>query len=222
MQIHTILDHLNLTNIYLLCENGQAIAVDPCSFDSVNCYIQKNELALSHLLLTHEHYDHIRGADGLRARYGCTMISSKACSDRLEDPHTNFSAYAEQFEEFKKYKSPEKVEAFSCRKSDIAFEQALWLHWQGHTLKLFETPGHSKGSISILVDEKLLFSGDSLLSEEHTILGFPGGSKKDYNGITLPLYQRLSPEVVVYPGHGDGFLLGEQLSKLGRPMRLDH
>lgn len=58
--------------------------------------------------------------------------------------------------------------------------------WEGHSLLLKETPGHSKGSICIILDERYLFSGDSLVTGYPTVTRLPGGSKQEYEAVTLP------------------------------------
>ena len=67
---------------------------------------------------------------------------------------------------------------------------------------LKETPGHSKGSICIFLDEKVMFSGDTLVTGFNTIVRLPGGSKKDFYSITIPYLKQLDEDIVVYPGHG--------------------
>ena len=76
-------------------------------------------------------------------------------------------------------------------------------------IKCVEMPGHSTGSIGIIIDNKLFFSGDSLLKNVHVTTSLPGGSKKDYRSITVPLIKALPNETLVYPGHGESFILGE-------------
>ena len=72
-------------------------------------------------------------------------------------------------------------------------------------------PGHSQGSCCILLNNKVLFTGDSLLAEYPVITRFPGGSSKDYKNISLPFLKSLNPNLVVYPGHGKSERLGNIL-----------
>jgi glyoxylase-like metal-dependent hydrolase (beta-lactamase superfamily II) len=70
------------------------------------------------------------------------------------------------------------------------------------TLKVLETPGHSKGSISFHIeDEKALFSGDVVFTDGGVgRWDLPGGDLKTLmNTISRFLEMDL---VALYPGHG--------------------
>lgn len=104
--------------------------------------------------------------------------------------------------EIQEYVRNMKIQPYAC-KADSTFEEEEQRTWEGHSLLLRETPRHSKGSICILLDERYLFSGDSLVTGYPTITRLPGGSKKEYEAVTLPYLKSLNPELMVYPGHGD-------------------
>lgn len=70
------------------------------------------------------------------------------------------------------------------------------------------TPGHSGGSSCVELGH-YVFSGDSLLKEERTILRFPEGEKEKYENITLPYLRGLGKETIIIPGHGDPFRITE-------------
>ena len=72
-----------------------------------------------------------------------------------------------------------------------------------------EVPGHSAGGNFIFLNDNILFSGDILLDESVPAAKFPGGSKKAFANITLPYINSLIPDIFVYPGHGDAFVLNE-------------
>lgn len=105
-------------------------------------------------------------------------------------------------EETQEYVRNMNIQPYSCE-ADRTFDGECRMSWEGHSLWLKETPGHSAGSICILLDEKILFSGDSLVTGHPTILRLPGGSKKNFKMITIPFFESLDSELVVYPGHGE-------------------
>lgn len=94
------------------------------------------------------------------------------------------------------------IQPYSCEADEIFNGKKEW-NFESHKIVMQETPGHSKGSICILVDEEILFSGDTLVTGHETILRLPGGSKKDFASITLPYLESLDREIMVYPGHGE-------------------
>lgn len=64
-------------NFIYLCRYGgkEAFVVDPGSARAVEAEIKKQKIELTHILLTHHHFDHTGGAAELKAKYGCEVIS---------------------------------------------------------------------------------------------------------------------------------------------------
>ena len=70
--------------------------------------------------------------------------------------------------------------------------------------KFFNTPGHSPASICFLIETNL-FTGDTLLFNQKTILKVPKGSRKDLEESINFLSSLKGYCLRVYPGHGDDF-----------------
>ena len=71
----------------------------------------------------------------------------------------------------------------------------------GLTLRVMETPGHSRGSVCLLVEgQGVIFSGDTLFRGNCGRCDFPGG---DYRAMLRSLARlgRLEGQYRVYPGH---------------------
>lgn len=196
------------SRMYILLENKKALIIDPCVSDEALQLLKENDVTEILVLLTHEHYDHISGVNWLRERFSSVnALCSSACAAALPSPSKNLSNFWEilfvgKDKETQEYVRNMNIQPYSCT-ADDTFESEHKLSWEGHSLFLKETPGHSKGSICILLDGDILFSGDSLVTGYPTITRLPGGSKKDYAGITLPWFQSLDPSIMVYPGHGE-------------------
>ncbi len=81
----------------------------------------------------------------------------------------------------------------------------------GATMQVIHTPGHTPGSICLLLGG-VLFSGDTLFP------GGPGASRnndllqQEIASITSRLYS-LPPETMVLPGHGPGTTIGESIAE---------
>lgn len=196
------------SRMYILLENTKALIIDPCVSDEALQLLKENNVTEILVLLTHEHYDHISGVNWLREYFlSVNVLCSLACATALPSPSKNLSNFWEilfvgKDKETQEYVRNMNIQPYSCT-ADDTFVGEHKLSWEGHSLFLKETPGHSKGSICILLDEDMLFSGDSLVTGYPTITRLPGGSKKDYAGITLPWFQSLDPSIMVYPGHGE-------------------
>ena len=72
-------------NFIYLCRyaQGKAFVVDPGDARSVEAEIQKQALKLTHILLTHHHFDHTGGVAELKTRYDCEVVGSTHSSVRL-------------------------------------------------------------------------------------------------------------------------------------------
>ena len=201
--------------MYLLCENRQGIIIDPFTSEEAFCWIAERITKLDGILLSHEHYDHISGTSALREKYKCPVICGERCMERLGDPTKNFSRYLNAYASLQTAENiPEKMllkqDYTTC--GDWSFRQNTEIVWQKQHILLTETPGHSPGSICILVNNRMLFSGDTLLPQKGAMTRFPDGSKSDDRPIALPYLRSLPPDTIVYPGHGKRFLLGEHPS----------
>lgn len=194
--------------MYLLLENKKALIIDPCISEKALQLLEENDVTETLVLLTHEHYDHISGVNWLREHIPSVhVLCSSACAKALPSPSKNLSNFWEilfvgKDKETQEYVRNMNIQPYSCT-ADHTFEKEHELSWEGHTLFLKETPGHSKGSICILLDGQILFSGDSLVTGYPTITRLPGGSKKEYAEVTLPWLRSLTPSIMVYPGHGE-------------------
>ena len=81
------------------------------------------------------------------------------------------------------------------------------INWMGHVLNLFEVPGHSQGSIGILIDDTDFFSGDSLMENSEIELRMPGGSRKKWKETGSKRIEALPNGIRIWPGHFNGFIL---------------
>lgn len=210
MDIQRLATPLLGANMFLLSEGDRAVVIDPCAGEEGRTFLRDHAVIVDFAVLTHEHYDHISGSNWLRQTYGCPVICSRACADRIGDPRTNMSRYWESLCQLhgREADVPSGLSGDYRGVADLTFEGPWELEWQGHLLLLKETPGHSPGSICVLVDGHILFSGDSLTGECPTILRFPGGNKSAFRARTVPWLRSLPESVMVHPGHFESFRLG--------------
>lgn len=118
---------------------------------------------------------------------------------QLGNPHKNLSEYYEilfsgKDEKTQEYVKNMNIQPYSCEADEIFNGKKEW-NFESHKIVMQETPGHSKGSICILVDEKILFSGDTLVTGHETILRLPGGSKKDLPVLHYRIWSHLTEKL---------------------------
>lgn len=193
-----------MCNVYILESDGRYIVIDTTK-ENIGIDFTK----IDYVILTHEHYDHISGVNYFHEKSNAKIICSSVCGVNIQNSNINFSAI---FRETFQIRTSEGVSSeiqsinYTCT-ADITFKNDFYLHWQGHELYLFETPGHSAGSICIIVDNKYLFCGDSLFKDYATATRLPGGSTKAWKYVSFPNINTLSKDLIVYPGHSDDFVL---------------
>jgi len=91
----------------------------------------------------------------------------------------------------------------SLAKKDIGVKDGQTLNVGNLTLKFIHTPGHSLESMCIVVDQTALITGDTLFIGECGRVDLPGG---DPNALfdSFNKIRKLSPTLIVYPGHDYG------------------
>ena len=205
LEIYVFTYELIDSKMYLILGRDSAVVIDPNVSDDAARLLREHHIQKVNILLTHEHFDHISGLEWFRKRFDCTVYCSEACDRGMQSPIRNGSKHFKALfidKEEEKLKEASAIKPMIC-KGDIIFHESKKLLWEGHNLTLIETPGHSPGSICISLDDRCLFTGDSLLKDELVITRLPGGSRAEYEAKTRPFLESLGKDVYVYPGHGE-------------------
>ena len=197
MTITRFVNQLMSSNCYLLEESNHCIVIDPGSEKSEEIieFLRQHDLELDYILLTHEHSDHTWGVNSLlEYAPSALVICSVACKDELP---TTSQAY------FKFYYNDEDYH-YNVKRVDKTIEEIDYhLLWNRQSLNFISTPGHSRGSICITIND-LIFSGDTLMQSK-PFMNKRDSNWTDYaNSISL-LLNSCSQDTMVYPGHGDPF-----------------
>lgn len=204
IEIRRYVSELLSSNMYVVVEGKHAIVIDP--FDDVS---PGQGLLIDKIILTHEHYDHISGVNTWKKATKAKVLCSLPCATNIQNPRKNLADHFKEFCELQTWivldEIPTSDPTYSCE-ADETFEKEMQLFWEGHTLELFEIPGHSLGSIGIILDGNYFFSGDSLMEKYEIELRLPGGSRKKWQEIGKPRMDIIEDGIRVYPGHYSDFI----------------
>lgn len=123
---------------------------------------------VSSLIFTHSHPDHIGAAESIKRRTGCTVFAHRYEREWIEDTEQQFTERpVPGFHTL--VEGPVEVDRLVDEGEELELEKKT-------ICKIIHTPGHSKGSISLLFEEeKALLTADALV--------FPGD---------LPIYEDIS------------------------------
>ncbi len=92
----------------------------------------------------------------------------------------------------------------SKEKHDISVNDGDELKIGKTSLKVLFTPGHSKDSICLIIDSKIIITGDTLFVGNCGRTDLPGSDPREmYNSLFEKIYN-LDDNLIVYPGHNYG------------------
>ena len=178
-------------NTYFLHKEGEydCIIIDPAKDGELFVTkLREKGLTIKAILLTHAHFDHILGVEGIKKLCDAEIIGGEFDAPGYLDPEINQSV---------------KINKNIRFKLDRAVSDGDEIEVGSMKCKVIYTPGHTKGGVCYYFEEDgLLFSGDTLFCETVGRTDFEGGSLSDMRESVDKLL-KLPPETKVYPGHND-------------------
>ncbi len=177
------------TNTYVVINGDRGFVVDPGGeADKIVDIFKKNNANVEAILLTHAHFDHIAGVAEL----------AKECENALIMLHKNDLDKVCSYRNMG-FASGVKVEKFT---PDILLSGKEKLSIAGLDVEVMHTPGHSKGSVCYIVEDKI-FVGDTVFFSSYGRTDFYDGSFAEIkNSIINKLFRRKG-NYTLLPGHGE-------------------
>ncbi|MEM2003866.1 MAG: MBL fold metallo-hydrolase [Nitrososphaerota archaeon] len=190
------------TNSYLLMDTktNETIIIDPGDEPAKILRMLEPGLNVKAIIATHCHFDHILAVDDVREAIGAKFLIHKDDLPILEEAPRQALRWLGI--------------KFDAPNPDDFIGEGDELSLGDYRVKILHTPGHSPGSICLLVND-VLFSGDTLFAGSVGRTDFLGG---DFNQLIVSIREKiyvLDDDVRVMPGHGETTRLG--IEKLYNP-----
>lgn len=181
-------------NSYVVGEfNEGCILIDNgCEDDRIIDFIDKNFSFCAGVLLTHGHFDHIKGLKKFLKKFNCTIFIKEEDLNLLNNCELNCSKFF-----FNKEVNVNTNNYYVIDDDDeINF-------FDKYYIKVIATPFHTNGSVCYLLkNENALFTGDTLFKENIGRYDLPTSNEKLIYE-SLKKIMVLDENLNVYPGHGE-------------------
>ncbi|MBR4949715.1 MAG: MBL fold metallo-hydrolase [Clostridia bacterium] len=193
-----IVGHMKVNCYFCINEKtNTGFIVDPGDDDAKICkHIEENGYNITHIILTHGHFDHIMALKKVKDFTGGKIVIHKNDAPLLEDDNLNLLRYVARIKR-------------DYVKEDIIVREET-LKTSDFEIEFINTPGHTDGSMCILCGD-IMFSGDMLFKGSIGRTDFKpyGDTKKMADSIRR--LKEINKDYKVYPGHGEETTLREEI-----------
>ena len=178
-------DHEVENNIWLIGTDSRVIVID-AAHDAGPIVAAVGDRRVTMIIATHGHNDHINAAVELAHRVHAPVALHPGDEMLWDVVHPG-------------------------RAPDLALDDGQAISFEGRSLRVLHTPGHSPGGVCVhLEGEGIVFSGDTLFNGGP---GATGRSWSDYPTLLESIRTRLltlPAATVVHTGHGDDTSIGAE------------
>lgn len=167
-------------------ESGEGLVIDP-SWEPERLYNVAREegIRIRYIINTHCHEDHVNGNAKMKELTGAIIAIHEAEAKYLRH--------------------------FFPPEADMKLNDGDRIDLGNISVTVMHTPGHSPGSICLMVGKKL-FTGDTLFVGSCGRTDLPGGNDSEFHE-TMQMFRNIDDSVEVYPGHNYGDI---PISSIGR------
>lgn len=162
---------------YMIISKGEALVIDPIRhIQPYHLFAEKKDATITHIIDTHLHADHISGGRRLREETGATYWLPPGDAEEVSFP------FAELTED----------------------THSSSFNMLGLSIQVLHSPGHTKGSTSLLIDDMYFFTGDILFIESigrPDLAGKAGDWAEDLRETLYRKYRGISEDVITLPAH---------------------
>ncbi|MDE0123877.1 MAG: MBL fold metallo-hydrolase [Bryobacterales bacterium] len=176
----------------------EAVVIDPGDeIERIVSILDRHGLTVKWIVITHAHIDHIGGAGKLRARTGAPVY--------MNDNDLSWIDMLDTQAAWLGMPTPGGIEV------DSRLNDGESIDLNGATFHVLHTPGHTQGSVSLLIpSENKLVAGDTLFRDSIGRTDLHGGNHRQLLGSIKTKLLPLADDVQVVCGHGPGTTIGRE------------
>lgn len=173
-----------LSNAYLVFDEagGKGVLVDSNSVtDPLAEVAERDGIEITHLLLTHHHYDHVVGARALADRFGVPIVAHEMTDELIDE------------------------------KVDETFTDGAKIESGNLTIEVIHTPGHCADHCALAINGTDVLTADVIFKGTVGGTRAPGATGfEDLKHSIMERLMKLPPETRIHPGHREPSTIGEE------------
>lgn len=179
------------TNMYVVADENtkEGILIDAgAGEDKIINYIEKMDIKLKFIILTHCHVDHIAALRAFQKEYPrVPIVINREDKAGLANASINMCELLGVENNF-----PD---------ANLTVADGDSIKFGDLEAKIIHTPGHTAGSMCILINDAL-FTGDTLFKGTYGRTDLKTGSEREILWSIRDKLLKLPDDTIVYPGHG--------------------
>lgn len=178
-------------NCYIIPgEDGMAVVIDPASAAEVMNIMDRDDIEVGAIIITHGHFDHFAGVAALREQTGAPVYAPDLDSEMLTSSDKSWAWFMQG--------TP-----FAPVTPDRVFTDGEEFTVCGVTFKVMAAPGHTAGSCLLFCEKfNAIFSGDVIFRNSiGRTDGYSGSDRQMLD--TLAKIKGLPGNWTILSGHGD-------------------
>ncbi|MGI9020331.1 MAG: MBL fold metallo-hydrolase [Solirubrobacterales bacterium] len=173
-----------LSNAYFVCDEpgGKGVLIDANGVvEPLLERVEREGTELTHVLLTHHHWDHVLDAGAIAERYGVPVLGHPQCAELLDGTVTD-----------------------TIDDGDV-------VETGGLRIEAIHTPGHCADHLALRIGESDVITADVLFKGTVGGTRAPGATGfEDLRSSVMDKLMTLPPSTRVHPGHKEPTTIGEE------------